>query len=76
MACIATVSWFAVLGPIYVKADTSWEEKFFGLIYPAGDVLLLFGLIGGLARGWFARRNPVVAICRWLPISPSPNKHA
>jgi diguanylate cyclase (GGDEF)-like protein/PAS domain S-box-containing protein len=61
MACIATVSWFAVLGPIYVKADTSWEEKFFGLIYPAGDVLLLFGLIGGLARGWFARRNPVVA---------------
>jgi diguanylate cyclase (GGDEF)-like protein/PAS domain S-box-containing protein len=61
MACIATVSWFAVLGPIYVKADASWDEKFFGLIYPAGDVLLLFGLVGGLARGWFARRNPVVA---------------
>jgi len=60
MACIATVSWFAVLGPIYVQADTSWEEKLFGLIYPAGDVLLLFGLIGGLARGWFARRDPVV----------------
>jgi diguanylate cyclase (GGDEF)-like protein/PAS domain S-box-containing protein len=61
MACVATVSWFAVLGPIYVKADASWDEKFFGLVYPAGDVLLLFGLIGGLARGWFARRNPVVA---------------
>jgi diguanylate cyclase (GGDEF)-like protein/PAS domain S-box-containing protein len=61
MACVATVSWFAVLGPIYVKADATWDEKFFGLIYPAGDVLLLFGLIGGLARGWFARRNPVVA---------------
>lgn len=61
MACVATVSWFAVLGPIYIKADASWEEKFFGLVYPAGDVLLLFGLIGGLARGWFARRNPVVA---------------
>ena len=60
MACVATVSWFAVLGPIYVKADVSWAEKFFGLVYPAGDVLLLFGFIGGLARGWFARRNPVV----------------
>jgi diguanylate cyclase (GGDEF)-like protein/PAS domain S-box-containing protein len=61
MACVATVSWFGVLGPIYVKADVSWAEKFFGLVYPAGDVLLLFALIGGLARGWFARRNPVVA---------------
>jgi diguanylate cyclase (GGDEF)-like protein/PAS domain S-box-containing protein len=61
MAAVATVSWWAVLGPIYAKADAEFAEKFFGLLYPAGDILLLFALIGGVARGWFARRNPVVA---------------
>ena len=43
------------------EAEVSWEAKFFGLLYPAGDLLLLFALIGGVARGWFAHRNPVVA---------------
>jgi diguanylate cyclase (GGDEF)-like protein/PAS domain S-box-containing protein len=61
MAALATVSWWAVLGPIYAKADAEVAEKVFGLLYPAGDVLLLFALIGGITRGWFARSNPVVA---------------
>jgi diguanylate cyclase (GGDEF)-like protein/PAS domain S-box-containing protein len=61
MASIGTVSWFAVFAPIYTKADADWTEKVFGLLYPAGDVLLLFALVGGVARGWFTRRNPVIA---------------
>jgi diguanylate cyclase (GGDEF)-like protein/PAS domain S-box-containing protein len=60
MTSLATVSWFVVLGPIFSQANVSWEEKFFDLLYPAGDVLLLFAVIGGVARGWFARRNVVV----------------
>jgi signal transduction histidine kinase len=61
MASIATVSWFAVLGPLYVQADQTWLEKAIGLAYPAGDLLYLFALVGGVARGWIVRRNPIVA---------------
>ncbi len=61
MASIATVSWFAVLGPLYAQADKTWLEKAIGLAYPAGDILYLFALIGGLSRGWIVRRNPIVA---------------
>jgi hypothetical protein len=60
MACVLTLSWFGLLGPIYIKAHVSWAEKFFGLVYPAGDILLLFGLIGGIARGSLSGRNPIV----------------
>ena len=60
MASIATVSWFAVLGPIFSQSDATLVEKAIGGAYPAGDVLLMFALIGGVARGWIGRRDPVV----------------
>ncbi|MGH2366569.1 MAG: putative bifunctional diguanylate cyclase/phosphodiesterase [Chloroflexota bacterium] len=60
MASIAAVSWFVVLGPLYSKADVTGLEKLIGLAYPAGDVLYMFALVGGVARGWIARRNPIV----------------
>lgn len=60
MASVATVSWFVVLGPVYSQADTTWAQKFIGLAYPAGDVILMCALVGGLLRGWINRRNPVL----------------
>src|SRR3712207_6470750 len=54
MASIATVGWLTVLGPIYTRANATWAEKLIGLSYPAGDLLLLFALIGGVARGSIA----------------------
>jgi hypothetical protein len=62
MASIATVSWFAVLGPIYGQSDSSWLEKLIGLAYPGGDVILMCALIGGMSRGWIASRNPAVVL--------------
>lgn len=59
MASIATVSWFAVLGPLYSQADATPAEKYIGLAYPAGDVILIFALVGGVARGWISRRSSV-----------------
>src|SRR5207248_2546346 len=61
MTSIATVSWFTVLGPLYTQADKTWLEKTIGAAYPAGDVLLLCALVGGMARGWIARRDPALA---------------
>ncbi|HEV8634098.1 MAG TPA: ATP-binding protein [Chloroflexota bacterium] len=60
MTGIATVSWFAVLGPVYSQADKTWLETLIGLAYPAGDVLLMCALVGGMARGWIARRDPAL----------------
>lgn len=60
MVGIATVSWYAVLGPIYAEAEIGFTEKVIGLAYPAGDVLLMFALVSGVARGWIARRDPVL----------------
>jgi signal transduction histidine kinase len=61
MAGIATVSWFAVLGPVFSQTDKTWLETLIGLAYPAGDVLLMCALVGGMARGWIARRDPALA---------------
>jgi signal transduction histidine kinase len=61
MAGIATVSWFTVLGPVYARADKTWLETLIGLAYPAGDLLLMCALVGGMARGWIARRDPALA---------------
>jgi hypothetical protein len=60
MTSIATVSWFTVLGPLYAQADQTWLEKVIGAAYPAGDLLLLCALVGGMARGWIARRDPAL----------------
>lgn len=57
MASIATVSWYFVLGPIYDNADATAAEKYIGLAYPFGDLILMFALVGGVARGWIARRS-------------------
>ncbi|MDP9235886.1 MAG: diguanylate cyclase [Chloroflexota bacterium] len=57
MTALVTVGWYAVLGPIYTSADSTWTEKIILLAYPAGDVLLMCGLVGGFARGWIARGN-------------------
>ena len=59
MASIATVSWFFLLGPMYTQADATPAEKYIGLAYPLGDLILMFALVGGVARGWIARRSPV-----------------
>ena len=60
MFSIATFSWFTVLGPIASLEDKTWFEKAISFTYPAGDVLLLFALIGGLARGWLTGHGTVV----------------
>ena len=59
MASIATVGWYFILGPIYDNANATVLEKYIGLAYPLGDLILLFALVGGVARGWIARRSPI-----------------
>jgi diguanylate cyclase (GGDEF)-like protein len=62
MACVAAVSWFAVLGPMYAEADATATEKIIGLAYPAGDVVLMCALIGGVARGWIMRSASILPL--------------
>lgn len=59
MASIATAGWYFILGPIYDQADATFLEKYIGLAYPLGDLILLFALVGGVARGWITRRSPI-----------------
>ena len=62
MAALASVSWWAVLGPIYAKADIEFAEKFFGLLYPAGRRLAALRIDRGrcawLVRGAQPGRGP------------------
>ena len=57
MTSIATVGWFFVIGPTYTQADATVAEKFIGLAYPVGDLILIFALVGGVARGWIGRQS-------------------
>ena len=60
MASIATVSWYVLIGPIYTNSQAALLEKLIGLAYPASDLVLLFAVIGGIARGWASGRNPAL----------------
>ena len=60
MAAVGAVSWFFLLGPIYSKVESSLLEKIVGLAYPAGDLILVAALMGGMARGWLRMRSPTL----------------
>jgi diguanylate cyclase (GGDEF)-like protein len=52
IAAIATVSWLLFLGPVYRDIGMSTVHKLVASAYPAGDIVLMCALVGGIARGW------------------------
>lgn len=60
MCSVATVSWYILLGPMYTDGSSPLLERAIGIAYPAGDLLLMFAVIGVAMRGWVAGQGRIL----------------
>lgn len=68
ISAITALDWYFLMLPLYLQSGEPPLSKFISLFYKVGDLVLLYGLVVGIARRRFTNREPLAMFLLSLAI--------